>query len=373
MSSFIGSSGRGGRVVVGGAAQTKTKVALIMGVANQRSIAWSCVQAFLQRTDTNWRILLSYQHDDDKTRSKIQSLIMAAETGRQRRADGVVGGSRILGAFPCDVTDDASVKTFFHEALPEALHRCYHQDESGRDDLSSPVVSSEEPQLNAVIHSIAFAPELKRPLLETTRHAFLTAHEISAYSLIQVARESLPYMTTYRRTTAAAASSTANSSSTTTLSPLDNDTQHHMCGGGHNTTSITTLSYLGAARAIPGYNVMGPAKASLESVVRGLALEMGGGGQQNNNNSSIINVRVNAVRAGPIPTLSSKGGIANFDSMRRDVEKRAPLGRNVSAEQVASTVYHVAAEAEGMTGQTIDVDGGYSVVAGPISSMEQIL
>jgi len=186
-----------------------------------------------------------------------------------------------------------------------------------------------------VIHSLAFAPELKNPLIETTREAYLDAHEVSAYSLIQVARESIPYL--------------------------------HKNGNKNCSSSITTLSYLGAGRAIPGYNIMGPAKASLESIVRGLALELGQ--QQPTQNQQRVEhpiIRVNCVRAGPIPTLSSKGGITGFDRMRQDVRTRAPLG-NVSASTVAATVYHVAAEACGMTGQTIEVDGGYSIVARPPS------
>mmetsp|Transcript_6963 Transcript_6963/g.14164 ORF Transcript_6963/g.14164 Transcript_6963/m.14164 type:complete len:210 (+) Transcript_6963:127-756(+) len=152
------------------------------------------------------------------------------------------------------------------------------------------------------------------------------------------------------------------------LFPNDDDDDDNCGGESDNSKSITTLSYLGADRGIPGYHAMGPAKASLESIVRGLALELGQHRCGNKHNDGCRArgpmVRVNAVRAGPIPTLSSKGGIAGFERMRRDVELRAPLG-NVSASQVASTVYHLAAEAGGMTGQTIDVDGGYSIVGGP--------
>jgi enoyl-[acyl-carrier protein] reductase I len=334
------------------------KVALIMGVANQRSIAWNCIQSFLQyRPTVDWDVILTYQYDNDKIKSKIQSLI---DKHQQQQSIGNSRGSagRILGAYPCDVTDDASVGTFFHDALPEALHRCYHHNNNnnnniGDDNYDNDASLSNEPQLNAVIHSIAYAPDLKRPLLGTTKEGFLLAHEVSSYSLIQVARESVPYMKWTNDDT--------TTQSTTTPSMT--------------TTSITTLSYLGAIRAIPGYNCMGPAKASLESVVRGLALEMGGGQQQRPQevitNSTTLRVRVNAIRAGPIPTLSSKGGIANFDLMRHEVERRAPLGRNVTADEVASTVYHVAAEAGGMTGQIIDVDGGYSTVMGPIMNSTQ--
>mmetsp|Transcript_14439 Transcript_14439/g.36265 ORF Transcript_14439/g.36265 Transcript_14439/m.36265 type:complete len:278 (+) Transcript_14439:1745-2578(+) len=268
-------------------ASAPRKVALIMGVANQRSIAMSCMESFLQKSD--WDVIFTVQNET--ARSKVQKIIEKRESTTK---------GRILGDFVCDVADPRSTEAFFRESLPEALH------------------NTEGSSLQAVIHSIAFAPDLRKPLLETSRESFLEAHEISAYSLIEVARESMPLL--------------------------------------ESGSSITTLSYLGAERAIPGYHAMGPAKASLESIVRGLALELG---QHNNSN-----IRVNAVRAGPIPTLSSKGGIAGFDKMRQDVQEKAPLG-NISAPQVAATVYHVAAEANGMTGQTIDVDGGYSIVGGP--------
>mmetsp|Transcript_26874 Transcript_26874/g.62852 ORF Transcript_26874/g.62852 Transcript_26874/m.62852 type:complete len:311 (-) Transcript_26874:348-1280(-) len=291
------------------------KVALIMGVANQRSIAMSCMDAFLQRGD--WDVILTVR--DERTRTKVQKLVenrrigFQSTNGSSEKFNGCRG--RILGEFVCDVTDPRSTDLFFNESLPETLN---HQDQT----------------LEAVIHSIAFAPELRKPLLETSREAFLDAHDISAYSLIQVARESIPYLG---------------------RNPCKKDDNDNLT----MSSSITTLSYLGADRAIPGYHTMGPAKASLESTVRGLALELG-----RHRSSCGPLVRVNAVRAGPIPTLSSKGGIAGFERMRSDVDRRAPLG-NVSASQVAATVYHVAAEADGMTGQTIEVDGGYSVTAGP--------
>ena len=103
---------------------------------------------------------------------------------------------------------------------------------------------------------------------------------------------------------------------------------------------------------------MGPAKASLESIVRGLALEMA------------PSTRVNAVSAGPISTLAAKGGIADFNSMKQEMAQRAPLG-NISANQVASTIAFLASpESSGITGQTIYVDGGYSIVGGPAAPKE---
>ena len=309
------------------------KVALIMGVANQRSIAMSCMESFLQKGD--WDVILTVQNE--KARAKVQKMI---ELNEQRRVhhqtnnkNGNVNRDAILGEFICDVTDPTSTEFFFRESLPETLH-----DQQRQQNFN----------LQAVIHSLAFAPDLRKPLLETTREAYLEAHEISAFSLIQVARESIPYLGVDAQNKGDDAIDNKSTSSNST------------------SASITTLSYLGADRAIPGYHAMGPAKASLESIVRGLALELGQH-RRTHNNQELDPIRVNAVRAGPIPTLSSKGGIAGFERMRQDVQLRAPLG-NVSASQVAATVYHVAAEASGMTGQTIEVDGGYSIVAGPASS-----
>jgi enoyl-[acyl-carrier protein] reductase I len=310
---------------------TPRKIALIMGVANQRSIAMSCMESFLQKGD--WDVILTMQNE--KTRAKVQKMIEQGHVQSQQiisnditqhdNNNGNHTKGKVLGGFVCDISDPRSTELFFRESLPETL-----QSEENNNELQ------------AVIHSIAFAPELRKPLLETSREAFLDAHEISAYSLIQVARESLPFLGGNRQ------KGVQGDNSTTSCS------------------SITTLSYLGADRAIPGYHAMGPAKASLESIVRGLALELG---QHRHSSTSSTEdapiVRVNAVRAGPIPTLSSKGGIAGFERMRDDVRLKAPLG-NVAASQVAATVYHVAAEATGMTGQTINVDGGYSTVGGPI-------
>jgi enoyl-[acyl-carrier protein] reductase I len=262
---------------------TSRKVALVMGVANNRSIAWSCVQSFLQK---DWDVIFTYQ--DAKMASKMEKLM------------GQLPNNNFLVARPCNVKTD--LPEFFAQQLPDVL---------------------KDRPLNAIVHSIAHAPNLHTPLLQTKLEDYLESHHISAYSLLEVARESQSLL-----------SKTESS-------------------------SITALSYLGAVRAISNYHVMGPAKASLEAVVRGLALEMGS-----------LGTRVNAVSAGPLPTLAAKGGIANFSQMRDNVANRAPLG-NVTPEQVASTVSFLATEGTGITGQTIYVDGGYSIVGGPCISNEE--
>eukprot|EP00934_Nitzschia_sp_Nitz4_P005985 Nitzschia sp. Nitz4//scaffold52_size167869//82450//83229//NITZ4_002279-RA/size167869-processed-gene-0.97-mRNA-1//1//CDS//3329554044//5975//frame0 len=258
-----------------------------MGVANQRSIAWSCVETFAQN---GWKVILTSQND--KLLSKAQALVDKFP--------------HTVKSFPCDVATDMQGESSseFSQRLADAL-----QGEA----------------LTSVVHSLAHAPNLKTtPLLQVTQEDFSKAHEISSFSLIEVARQTRPFL------------------------------QYASEKG-----SITALSYLGAVRAIPGYNVMGPAKASLESIVRGLALEL-----------SADSLRVNAVSSGPLATLSAKGGIAHFDRMQREVQEKAPLG-NVTASQVASTIHFLSTgAASGITGQTIYVDGGYSIVGGPARLMD---
>jgi enoyl-[acyl-carrier protein] reductase I len=265
------------------------KLALVMGVANQRSIAWACVESFLQK---NHDCIITYHIPSTevtssiKYKSKIEKLI---EPYTQTPSD-MRNGSRIIGYLPCNVETD--LPDLFKERIPILLE--------GR-------------KIDAVVHSIAYAPEMDKPLLQTSGAAYLTAQHISAYSLIQTIRECVA-----------------------------NDVLS-------KSSAVTTLSYLGAIRAVPGYGCMGPAKAALESVVRGLAIEVGPG-----------NIRVNAVSAGPIKTVSARG-IPNFGSIQQHVLENAPLRRNVSIEEVAETVTWLSSVATGITGQTIYVDAGYSV------------
>jgi enoyl-[acyl-carrier protein] reductase I len=217
-----------------------------------------------------------------------------------------------------------------------------------------------------MVHAVAFGNLKGKSLLQTSRHDFLQAQDVSAFSLLELTQAALQ---------------------SGILSPQsksqDDDIIHN-----NVTRSITTLSYLGAHRAMAGYHVMGPAKASLEAVVRGLALELGSSGNSSNNSSGTGTdighggICVNAVSAGPIATLSSKGGIDNFSAMKDHATRRAPMGA-VSASQVASMVTYLANQPTtttifggssgcigggggGITGQTIYVDGGYSSVDGPV-------
>jgi enoyl-[acyl-carrier protein] reductase I len=193
--------------------------------------------------------------------------------------------------FACDVADDSQIDTLFADLRK-------HWD-----------------SLDGLVHAIAFAPReaLKGGFHESvTRDAFRVAHDISSYSLAALAKAAAPMMAGRR-------------------------------------ASIITLSYLGAVRSLPNYNVMGLAKASLEACVRYLAAGMGPGG-----------VRVNAISAGPIKTLAA-AGIGGFSKILAFVEKNAPLRRGVTTEEVGNTAAFLLSDlASGITGEVVYVDAGFS-------------
>jgi enoyl-[acyl-carrier protein] reductase I len=193
--------------------------------------------------------------------------------------------------FPCDVADDAQIDALFAELRK-------HWD-----------------ALDGMVHAIAFAPReaLKGDFHESvSREAFRVAHDVSSYSLAALAKAAAPMME------------------------------------GHP-SAIVTLSYLGAARSIQNYNVMGLAKASLEAGVRYLAASLGPKA-----------IRVNAISAGPIKTLAA-AGIGGFSKILHFVEKHAPLRRGVSAEEVGNTAAFLLSElSSGITGEVIYVDAGFS-------------
>ena len=195
--------------------------------------------------------------------------------------------------FPCDVADDAQI-----DALFAGLAKSWDS-------------------LDGLVHAIAFAPReaLKGAFHESvTREAFRVAHDVSSYSLAALAKAAAPMMQ------------------------------------GRN-ASIVTLSYLGAARALPHYNVMGLAKASLEAGVRYLAAGLGPSG-----------IRVNAISAGPIKTLAA-AGIGDFSKILNFVAKNSPLRRGVSTEEVGNAAAFLLSDlASGITGEVIYVDAGFSHV-----------
>lgn len=193
--------------------------------------------------------------------------------------------------YPCDVTSDEEIDTFFNQVRK-------HTD---RVDL--------------LLHSVAYAPReaLEGRFLHTSREAYRIAHDISAFSLIALAQRAEPMMT---------------------------------AGG-----SIVAMSYYGAEKVIPNYNIMGVAKASLEASTRYLAWDMGK-----------KNIRVNCISAGPVQTLAARG-ISGFGQMFKEYEGRAPLGRSCTLEEIGAAGVFLASDgAASITGQVIYVDGGYQIM-----------
>jgi enoyl-[acyl-carrier protein] reductase I len=247
------------------------KRGLVMGVANERSIAWGIARAVAAQ---GGQVALTYQGE--------------ALEKRVRPLAESIGGRHVL---PCDVTDDGSVDAAF-----EALER----DWGGMDFL---------------VHAIGFADKqyLRGRYLDTPRDAFLQALDISCFSFVSVCRRAVPLMRP---------------------------------GG-----SLLTMSYLGAERVTPHYNVMGVAKAALEASVRYLAADLGTAG-----------IRVNAVSAGPIKTLAASG-IGDFRYILKWNQLNAPLRRNVTIEDVGGTgLYLLSDLGAGVTGEVHHVDCGYHIV-----------
>jgi enoyl-[acyl-carrier protein] reductase I len=249
----------------------ENKKGIIFGVANKRSIAWATAQALHEAGAT-----LAFTYQGDRLKENVESLTAG------------MAGSLLL---PCDVTNQSEVDATFKK------------------------VGEEFGKLDFLIHSIAFAPReaLDGEFLDTSREAFLTAMEISAYSLPQLARAAAPLMTE---------------------------------GG-----SVVCMSYYGAEKVVAGYNVMGVAKAALEASTRYLANDLGP-----------KNIRVNAISAGPIQTLSARG-VSDFTTMLKHHAMRAPLKRNVEAREVGTTaVFLCSSMSSGITGEVIYVDCGYSIM-----------
>jgi len=195
--------------------------------------------------------------------------------------------------FPCDVSSDTEIERFFGE------------------------VKQRTDRVDLLLHSVAFAPReaLTGEFVNTSRQAYAVAHDISAYSLVGLTRAVLPFME-------------------------------------KNGGSIIAMTYLGAARVVPHYNVMGVAKASLEASVRYLAYDLGP-----------KKIRVNAISAGPMNTLAARG-VGGFTEMLKHYEAHAPLRRNVELEELGATGLFLASDgAAAITGQTMYVDSGFSVMA----------
>ena len=248
------------------------KIGVVFGVANKRSIAWAIAKAWSR---AGARLIFNYQ--GERLKENVEELI--TEFGER------------TPLYPCDVSNDEEIAQFFNQ------------------------VRRETDRVDLVLHSVAFAPKeaLEGDFLSTTREAFRMAHDISAYSLVALAREATPLMT--------------------------------------NGGSILAMTYYGAQKVVPHYNVMGVAKASLEASTRYLAYDLGP-----------KKIRVNCISAGPVQTLAARG-ISGFTTMMKHYQEHAPLKRSCEPTELGETGVFLASDgAAAITGQVIYVDGGYEIM-----------
>ena len=244
------------------------KVGLVFGVANQRSIAWAIAQAWAREGAK-----LAFTYQGDRVKENVAELA------------GAFGADTLI--LPCDVTKDEEIAAVFK------------------------LVGEKFGKLHLLLHSVAFAPKaaLEGEFINTSRDAFRVAHDVSAYSLVALARAAAPLMS----------------------------------DGG----SIIGMSYYGAEKVVPHYNVMGVAKAALEASTRYLAYDLGP-----------KKIRVNCISAGPVNTLAARG-ISGFGEMLKHYETRSPLKRNVLPDELGATGTFLASDgAAAITGQVIYVDCG---------------
>jgi len=248
------------------------KTGVVVGVANKRSIAWAIAQAWARE---GARLAFTYQ--GERLKENVAELA------------GTFGADTPI--LPCDVTRDDEIASVFK------------------------IAGEKFGKINLLLHSVAFAPKeaLEGEFINTSREGFRVAHDVSAYSLVALARAAAPWMT----------------------------------DGG----SIVAMSYYGAEKVVPHYNVMGVAKAALEAGARYLAYDFGP-----------KKIRVNCISAGPVNTLAARG-IAGFTGMLKHYEEHAPLKRNVLPDELGAVGVFLASDgAAAITGQTIYVDCGYQIM-----------
>jgi enoyl-[acyl-carrier protein] reductase I len=248
------------------------KTGVVFGVANKRSIAWAIAQAWHK---AGARLAFTYQ--GERLKANVEELA------------GTFGSDALI--LPCDVTKDEEIAAVFSQ------------------------IGQKFGTLHLLLHSVAFAPReaLEGEFVNTTREAFRTAHDVSAYSLVALARGAAPLMS----------------------------------DGG----SIVAMSYYGSEKVVPHYNVMGVAKAALEAGTRYLAYDLGP-----------KKIRVNCISAGPVNTLAARG-IAGFTEMLKHYEAHAPLKRNVLPDELGATGLFLASDgAAAITGQVLYVDCGYQIM-----------
>src|SRR5499427_4304006 len=248
------------------------KLGIVFGVANKRSIAWAIAQAWHKAGAK-----LAFTYQGERLKENVEELA------------GAFGADTVI--LPCDVTRDEEIATVFK------------------------TVGEKFGKLNLLLHSVAFAPKeaLEGEFVNTSREAFRVAHDVSAYSLVALARAAAPLMP----------------------------------DGG----SMIAMTYYGAEKVVPHYNVMGVAKASLEASTRYLAYDLGP-----------KKIRVNCISAGPVQTLAARG-ISGFSSMLKHYQERAPLRRSCDPAELGQTGLFLASDgAAAITGQVLYVDGGYQIM-----------
>ncbi|MBL8827156.1 MAG: enoyl-ACP reductase [Planctomycetaceae bacterium] len=265
------------------------KKGIVLGVANDNSIAWAVAKFLMDEGALCGFTHLPDRPDDERQRNRRRV---------SQLTDTYPNHAKFL--LPLDVCKD--------------------------EDLQSVMKTAGETlgKLDFVVHSIAYAgmDDLKRDTIDTSREGFKTAMEISAYSLLAVAREARPYL--------------------------------------NNPASIVTMTYFGGEKAVPGYNVMGICKAALDSCVKYLAFDLGPQG-----------VWVNAVSAGPVRTLA--GRAAGVDDMLSLYEKMAPMQRNITHEEVGrSAAFLLSDLSNGITGEILHVDAGYNVMGSPGRLLDEV-
>jgi enoyl-[acyl-carrier protein] reductase I len=257
------------------------KRGLVLGVANDRSIAWAIAQVIMNEGGLCGFTHLPDRPDDDKFKNRRRV---------ERCLDGCANAKFLI---PLDVQDDRQINEVIQRAV----------DEFG--------------QIDFILHSIAFADreDLQRDTVETSRDGFKLAMEISAYSFIAVCKAARK-----------------------AFSPR---------------AAVACMTYFGGEKCVPGYNIMGICKAALEAATRYLAFDLGPQG-----------VRVNALSAGPLKTLA--GSAAGVGEMLKMYEYVAPLGRNITHEEVGRTgAFLLSDYSDGITGEILHVDGGYNIMGSP--------
>ena len=264
------------------------KKGLILGVANDHSLAWAIAQQAMAEGAQCGFTHLPDRPDDDRQRNRRR---VSQLTDANPNAKFLV---------PLDVAKDEDIKAVMDQA------------------------ASTFGKIDFLLHSIAHASleDLKRDTVETSRDGFKMAMEISVYSFIAVANAARPIL--------------------------------------NDRGSILTMTYFGGEKAVPGYNVMGICKAALDCTVKYLAFDLG-----------LRGIRVNAVSAGPVRTLAGRG--AGVDDMLPMYEKVAPLGRNVSHDEVGrSGAFLLSSASEGITGEILHVDCGYNIMGSPGRLLDEI-